>query len=134
VNGAAVNGAEDASGSGVNGAGANPGERAAELISELRSMLEPLLAGADGQPVLAEQLSALAGRPSPAGQTPATASSPLPPLPQRSRFASELRPRATAAEMAMPRVRPAPMSIPRLAPAADDSAPGPASDGEDAWW
>jgi hypothetical protein len=137
VNGAAVNGAEDASGSGVNGAGANPGERAAELISELRSMLEPLLAGADGQPVLAEQLSALAGRPSLAGQTPATASSPLPPLPplpQRSRFASELRPRATAAEMAMPRVRPAPMSIPRLAPAADDSAPGPASDGEDAWW
>ena len=83
---------------------------------------------------LAEQLSALAGRSSPAGQTPATASSPLPPLPQRSRFASELRPRATAAEMAMPRVRPAPMSIPRLAPAADDSAPGPASDGEDAWW
>jgi hypothetical protein len=100
------------------------------LISELRSMLEPLLAGADGQPVLAEQLSALAGRPSPAGQTPAAAS----PLPQRSRFASELRPRATAAEMAMPRVRSAPMSIPRLASAADDSKPGPASDGEDAWW
>jgi hypothetical protein len=34
----------------------------------------------------------------------------------------------------MPRVRSAPMSIPRLAPAADDSAAGPASDGEDAWW
>ena len=57
------------------------------------------------------------------------------PLPQRSRFASELRPRADGRRhMAMPRVRPAPMSIPRLASAADDSAPGPASDGEDAWW
>jgi hypothetical protein len=134
VDGTCVNGADahgkDASGSGVNAAGANPGERAAELISELRSMLEPLLVATGGQPALAEQLSSLAGRPSPAGQTPAAAS----PLPQRSRFASELRPRATAAEMAMPRVRSAPMSIPRLASAADDSKPGPASDGEDAWW
>jgi hypothetical protein len=134
VNGTSVNGADahgkDASGSGVNAAGANPGERAAELISELRSMLEPLLAATGGQPALADQLSSLAGRPSPAGQTPAAAS----PLPQRSRFASELRPRATAAEMAMPRVRSAPMSIPRLASAAGDSTPGPASDGEDAWW
>ena len=135
ANGTSVNGADDANRSGVNGAGANPGERAAELISELRSMLEPLLASTGGQPALAEQLSSLAGRPSPAGQTPAASPlPPLPPLPQRSRFASELRPRATAAEMAMPRVRSAPMSIPRLAPAADDSAPGPASDGEDAWW
>jgi hypothetical protein len=134
VNGTSVNGAdahgEDARGSGVNAAGANPGERAAELISELRSMLEPLLAATGGQPALAEQLSSIAGRPSPAGQTPAAAS----PLPQRSRFASDLKPRATAAEMAMPRVRSAPMSIPRLASAADDSTPGPASDGEDAWW
>ena len=55
------------SGSGVSGAGANPGERAAELISELRSMLEPLLAATGGQPALAEQPSALAGQPAPAG-------------------------------------------------------------------
>jgi len=134
VSGTSVNGADahgkDASGSGVNGAGANPGERAAALISELRSMLEPLLAATGGQPALAEQLSSLAGRPSPAEQTPAASS----PLPQRSRFASELRPRATAAEMAMPRVRSAPMSIPRLASAADEGTLGPASDGEDAWW
>jgi hypothetical protein len=41
---------------GVGGAGANPGQRAAELISELRSMLEPLLAATGGQPALAEQL------------------------------------------------------------------------------
>jgi hypothetical protein len=132
VNGTSVNGTaahgKDASDSGVHGWDANPGDRAAELISELRSMLEPLLAATGGQPALAEQLSALAGRPAPAGQPAAS------PLPQRSRFASELRPRATAAEMAMPRTRPTPMSIPRLASAADDSAPGPASDGEDAWW
>ena len=106
-NGAAANGTDaDAKGGsdpGGSGPGANPGERAAELISELRSMLEPLLA-ATGQ------------------------------LPQRSRFASELRPRMTAADLAMPRARSAPMSIPRLAPVADDSALGPASDGEDAWW
>jgi hypothetical protein len=122
VNGSAVKGAV-AGGAGVHGANgggvtaaANPGERAAELISELRSMLEPLLAATDGQPELAEQLAA------------------APPLPQRSRFASELRPRLTAADMAMPRARPAPMSIPRLASAADDNTPGPASDCEDAWW
>jgi hypothetical protein len=89
------------------------------LISELRSMLEPLLAATASQPA-----------PSPAGQTAVAAS----PLPQRSPFASPLRPRATAAELAMPRPRSAPMSIPRLAPAVDDSSPGPASDGEDAWW
>jgi hypothetical protein len=133
-NGISGNGADahgnGASGSGGNGSGANPGERAAELISELRSMLEPLLAATGGQSALEEQLSALAGRPSPAAQTHASPS----PLPQRSRFASDLRPRATAAEMAMPRVRSAPMSIPRLASPADDSAPGPASDGEDTWW
>ena len=123
---------------GVGGAGANPGERAAELISELRSMLEPLLAATGAQPALAEQLSSLvgqpaaAGQPSPAGQT--TTAAAASPLPQRSRFASELRPRMTAADMAMPRARSAPMSIPRLAPAADDSALGPASDGEDTWW
>ena len=125
VNGAGVNGA-GANGAGANGAGVNgaavdgsPGERAAELIGELRSMLEPLLAATGGQPAPAQQ------PPSPAAASP---------LPQRSRFASELRPRATAAEMAMPRPRPAPMSIPRLAPAADDVDLGPASDGEDAWW
>ena len=122
---------------GVGGAGANPGERAAELIGELRSMLEPLLAATGAQPALAEQLSSLvrepaaAGQPAPAGQTTAAGASPLP---QRSRFASELRPRMTAADMAMPRARSAPMSIPRLAPAAGDSALGPASDGEDTWW
>ena len=124
---------------GVSAAGANPGERAAELIVELRSMLEPLLAAAGGQPALAEQLSTLVGQPAaseqpaPAGQT-ATAAAASSPLPRRSRFASELRPRMTAADLAMPRARSAPMSIPRLAPAADDSALGPASDGEDTWW
>ena len=130
VNGAAVTGAglggvsgHDAHGKGgsdpgVGGAGANPGERAAELISELRSMLEPLLAATGGQPA-----------------TTATTAAAASPLPQRSRFASELRPRMTAADMAMPRARSAPMSIPRLAPAADDSALGRrASDGEDTWW
>jgi hypothetical protein len=122
---------------GPRGASANPGERAAELIGELRSMLEPLLAATGGQPMLAEQPAmagqpGLAEQPSPVGQT-ATAA-PASPLPQRSRFASELRPRMTAADRAMPRPRSAPMSIPRLAPAADDSALGPASDGEDAWW
>jgi len=139
VNGAAVNGSDahgtGPGGSGVSAPGADPGERAAELISELRSMLEPLLGATGGRPAVAvavaEQRSSLAGRPSPAERAPAAAASPLP---QRSRFASELRPRATAAEMAMPRVRPAPMSIPRLAPAAGDSTPGAASDGEDAWW
>jgi hypothetical protein len=108
-----------AGGSGADGSGANSGGRAAELISELRSMLEPLLAATGGQPALAQQPAA-----------PAAAS----PLPRRSKFASELRPRATASEMAMPRPRPAPMSIPRLAPGADDRDRGPASDGEDAWW
>jgi hypothetical protein len=106
---------------GVGGAGANPGERAAELISELRSMLEPMLAATGGRPA-----------------TTATSAPAASPLPQRSRFASELRPRMTAADMAMPRSRSAPMSIPRLAPAADDSALGPAlgpaSDDEDSWW
>jgi hypothetical protein len=114
---------------GANRASANPGERAAELISELRSMLEPLLAATGGQPMLAEQ-PAMAGQPGPAEQT---AAAPPPPLPQRTRFASAARPRATPAEMAAPRVRPAPMSIPRLA-AADDYSQGPGSDGEDAWW
>jgi hypothetical protein len=122
---------------GPRGAIVNPGERAAELISELRSMLEPLLAATGGQPMLAGQPAMAdqpgpAEQPSPVGQT-ATAA-PASPLPQRSRFASELRPRMTAGDMAMPRTRSAPMSIPRLAPAADDSALGPASDGEDAWW
>ena len=136
--GAAGSYAAGLNGSALNGAGANPGERASELISELRSMLEPLLAATGGQPALAEQLSSLVGQPphvgqpSPDGQTAASAS--VSPLPRRSRFASELRPRMTAADMAMPRVRSAPMSIPRLASAADDSTPGPASDGEDAWW
>ena len=118
------------SASGASGASANPGERAAELISELRSMLEPLLAATGGQSALAEQPSALAGQPAPAGPAAAAA----PPLPRRSRFASELRPRVTAADLAIPGARSAPMSIPRLAPAADDGTPGPASDGEDAWW
>ena len=130
--GAAGSYAAGLNGSALNGAGANPGVRASELISELRSMLEPLLAATGGQPALAEQLSSLVGQPSPDGQTAASAS--VSPLPRRSRFASELRPRMTAADLAMPRARSAPMSIPRLAPAADDSAAGPASDGEDAWW
>jgi hypothetical protein len=108
-------------------AGADPGDRAAELIGELRSMLEPLLAATGGQPVLAEQLVPLVeqrpvGQPSPAAQT--AASPPPSPLPVRSPFASELRPRA----------RSAPMSIPRLAPAVGQRDLGPASDGEDAWW
>jgi hypothetical protein len=122
-----------ASGAAASGPAANetyPNERAAELISELRSMLEPLLAATGGQPALAEQPSAPAGQPAPAGPVAAAA----PPLPRRSRFASELRPRVTAADLAIPGARSATMSIPRLAPAADDSTPGPASDGEDAWW
>ena len=89
------------------------------LFRSLRSMLEPLLAATGGQPVIT-------------GPAEQTAAAP-PPLPQRTRFASAARPRATPAEMAAPRVRPAPMSIPRLA-AADDDSPGPGSDGEDAWW
>ena len=100
-------------------------------------MLEPLLAATGAQPALAEQFSSLvrepaAGRAACSGR--ANDGGGASPLPQRSRFASELRPRMTAADMAMPRARSAPMSIPRLAPAADDSALGPASDGEDAWW
>jgi hypothetical protein len=124
-------GGNGASESGANGAGANPGERAAELISELRLMLEPLLAATGGQPTLAATGAqpSLAGQPGSAEQTAAAA----PPLPQRTRFASAARPRATPAEMAAPRARQAPMSIPRLA-AVDDYSPGPASDGEDAWW
>jgi len=135
LGGVGVHGAHDP---GLSGAGANPGERAAELIGELRSMLEPLLAATGGQPALAQQLSALVGQPaapgqpSAAGQTATAAAAS--PLPRRSRFASELRPRMTAADLAMPRARSAPMSIPRLAPAVDDSALGPASDGEDTWW
>lgn len=111
---------------GRNGAatGASPGDRAAELISELRSMLAPLLTATGEQP---------------APTAPTTSA-----LPQRTRFASELRPRPSVAEMAMPRVtaadlalpgaRQAPMSIPRLAAAAVGDDQGPASDGEDAWW
>ena len=117
-------------GSVVSAAGANPGERAAELIGELRSMLEPLLAATGGQPALARQLAALAGEPGPAAPMAAAAS----PLPRRSRFASELRPRVTAADLAMPGAKSAPMSIPRLSPEVGDSSQGPASDGEDAWW
>ena len=148
LNGKGANGT-DPNGAGVNGPGVNgaavdgssgngsSGERAAELISELRSMLEPLLAATGSQPALgqqapppAQQPPPPAGQPSPAGPMAAAPS----PLPQRSRFASELRPRATAAERAMPRPRPAPMSIPRLASAVADHDLGPASDGEDAWW
>jgi hypothetical protein len=135
VNPASANGS-GGSDAGPNGSSANPGERAAELISELRSMLEPLLAATGGQPMLAGQ-PAMAEQPGPAEQTAGAALlPPLPPpspLPQRTRFASAARPRATPAEMAAPRVRPAPMSIPRLA-AVDDYSPGAASDGEDAWW
>ena len=126
---------------GPRGASADPGQRAAELISELRSMLEPLLAATGGQPVLAGQ-PAMAGQPGSAEQArPAehpgsaeqtAAAAPLPPLPQRTRFASAARPRLTPAELASPRVRQAPMSIPRLAAASDN--PDPANDGEDAWW
>ena len=150
VNGVSVNGRTNPGGSGESAAGANPGERAAELIGELRSMLEPLLAATGGQPALTDQLAALARRSSPtiptaptaptvptvaAPTNPAapTAASPSP-LPQRSPFASPLRPRVTAADLAMPGARSAPMSIPRLAPGTGDSSQGPASDGEDAWW
>jgi translation initiation factor IF-2 len=116
------------------------------LISELRSMLEPLLAATGGQPALAQQLAALAGQPAPApapAPAPVAPAAPMPvapmpvavsPLPQRTRFASELRPRVTAADLAMPGARSAPMSIPRLSPGVDDNSQGPASDGEDAWW
>jgi hypothetical protein len=103
---------------GADEADGRPGERAAELIGELRSMLEPLLTAATP----------------PASPAPSAAAAPLP---QRSPFASELRPRATtAAEMAEPRVRTAPMSIPRLAPGTGSGGGdlGAASDGEDAWW
>jgi hypothetical protein len=125
ANGSAVNGASLSKAS----AGADPGDRAAELIGELRSMLEPLLAATGGQPVLAEQLAPLvgqrpaAGQPAHAAQT-AASSPPPPPLPVRSPFASDLRPRA----------RTAPMSIPRLTQTVGRSELGPASDGEDAWW
>jgi len=107
-----------------------PGELATELISEIRSMLEPLLAATGGQPM--------------------TLPPPAAPLPRRSPFASDLRPRPrlTAAELAAPRVRPAPgpsprptpRSIPRLAPGfgpADTTAgtwTGASTDEEDAWW
>jgi len=132
-------------GSAANGAAAQPGERAAELISELRSMLEPLLTATGGQPALTEQLAALVGRPAPTASAPTVAAPTMPapsapapaaaaPLPQRTRFASELRPRVTAADLAMPGARSAPMSIPRLAQAAADACEGPASEGEDAWW
>ncbi len=54
VNAAAMSGSHasrtNPGGSVVSAAGANPGERAAELIGELRSMLEPLLAATGGQP------------------------------------------------------------------------------------
>ena len=101
-----------------NGSGADPGERAAELISELRSMLEPLLAATGGQPALAGTQAA--------------------PLPRRTRGSRRtLRPRdrrRRRARRCRRAARAAPMSIPRLAPAADDGVPGPASDGEDMWW
>ena len=65
VNAAAMSGSHasrtNPGGSGVSAAGPNPGERAAELIGELRSMLEPLLAATGGQQALAQQLAALAG-------------------------------------------------------------------------
>jgi hypothetical protein len=91
MHGTGVRGAEASS------AGGNPGERAAELVSELRSMLEP--------------------------------------LPQRTRFASDFRPRVsvTSVPTLIPRARPAPMSIPRLTSASDCYRPGPVRDGEDTW-
>jgi hypothetical protein len=173
ANGVSANGVS-ANGVSVSAAGANPGERAAELIGELRSMLEPLLAATGGQPALTDQLAALARRSSPTTPptpptipdapnaptaptaaaptnrttptTPTTPTAAAPtnpaaptaaapsPLPQRSPFASPLRPRVTAADLAMPGARSAPMSIPRLAQGVGDSSQGPASDGEDAWW
>jgi hypothetical protein len=131
---------DDPAGSAVNGTGAtatgaNAGERAAELISELRSMLEPLLAATGAQLAAAGRQPGLADQPAVGGQ-PATerTAGAAPPLPQRTRFASAARPRAmTPAEMAAPRVRSAPMSIPRLT-VPDDYSQGPASDGEDSWW
>lgn len=128
ANGAAVHGT-GMHGTGVRGAeassaGGNPGERAAELVSELRSMLEPLLATVGGQPAVAE-LAALDE------QTAA----PAPPLPQRTRFASDFRPRVSVTPVPtfIPRARPAPMSIPRLTSAVDGYRRGPVSDGEDTW-
>jgi hypothetical protein len=128
ANGAAVHGTgmhgTSVRGAEASGAGGNPGERAAELVSELRSMLEPLLASVGGEPAVAE-LAALAE------QTAAAA----PPLPQRTRFASDFRPRVsvTPVPTLIPRARPAPMSIPRLTSAADGYRPGHASDGEGTW-
>ena len=148
VNGAGANGS---AGTGVNGSAR---DGAAELISQLREMLVPLLAatGSQGewgagaphsvgsQPALGETTGS---QPAPGEQAGSAASA----LPRRTPSASAFRPRTTAA---MPRVEPGPVpvrqvpllqvpllqrAVPHMtAPAVDDRGPGSPVDSEEAWW
>ena len=120
------NGANGSAGAGANG---SAGEGAAELISQLREMLVPLLSATGSQPTLAEQASASG-------------------LPRRTPSASAFRPRTT---VPMPRVQSGPVpasarqvaarqlpmrqrTLPRLAAPAVDDGLGVPVDSEEAWW
>jgi hypothetical protein len=162
-------GANRSGGTGVNGVGANgsagagvngsAGDGAAELISQLREMLVPLLTTSGSQPALGEttgerptvgEQAAAAGlprrtspaasgsQPAPGGQAGSAASA----LPRRTPSASAFRPRTT---LPMPRVEsdPAPARqvplrqrpVPQMAARAiDDNGPGGPVDSEEAWW
>jgi len=121
------NGANGSAGAGANG---SAGEGAAELISQLREMLVPLLTATGSQPAqptLAEQASASG-------------------LPRRTPSASAFRPRTT---VPMPRVESGPVparqlparqlpmrqrTLPHLAAPAVDDGLGVPVDSEEAWW
>jgi hypothetical protein len=115
-----------ANGSGGTGASGSEAENAAELISQLREMLVPLLAAGGSQPVLG-------------GQTGAAESA----LPRRTPSASAFKPRAASVPMSVPvsvalqapraRVPRAPASQVTEA-AVGDGGLGDPIDCDEAWW
>ena len=128
ANGSAGAGVNGSAGINVNGPAAtggngSAGDGAAELISQLREMLVPLLAATGSQPA----------QPTLGEQTAAAG------LPRRTPSASAFRPRSAQVPPAripqarMP-VRPAPPPIPSMRePVADDGL-GVPLDSEEAWW
>jgi len=132
-------------GAGGNGSAA---DGAAELISQLREMLVPLLSASESQPTLGEQAAA-AGLPrrtaaAASGSQPALAqpgAAAASGLPRRTPSASAFRPRAT---VPMPRLESVPVparplsvrqrAVPRTAGPAVDDGLGVPVDSEEAWW
>ncbi len=167
VNGTSIKGlgANRSGGTGANGDGANGSARtgvngsaedgAAELISQLREMLVPLLATTGSQPTLGGQ--AATGSQPTLGEQAGAGSQPnvgeqagAAGLPRRTPSASAFRPRVAPVPAQVPRAwvpqRPAPQApvlqrpvlqrpAPQVAvPAMDDDGLGGPVDSEEAWW